>query len=373
MTTKNLIRFSLLFCFTVIAVYVFSDLQSTFAQKTTIVKSTVPTPTKSPTTTTQPSVSPTATPTPEDDEVIRIDTEEVNLNVRVVDRMNRPISDLKQGDFKIFEDGIEQKITSFITQEVPINYAIVIDNSGSLRSQLEKVIEASKIVVETNRKDDSAAVIRFVSSDKISIEQDFTQDKGLINDALDNLYSEGGQTAIRDAVYLAAERVSEYDSDKKGVDRKRRAIILVTDGEDRDSFYDEQKLFELLRESEVQIYTVGFVNELSKEGGFIKKSPMEKSKDFLNRLSQETGGKAYFPNALSELPTIARDIAKDLRTQYLVSYEPTNDKQDGSFRNIRVNVTDGPDKQKRIAITRTGRTAGKDDEKPTLQTKPKGQ
>ncbi len=370
MTSKNLIRLSLIVCTVAVFSYLAFDFQNAFAQKSTTTDRPRQTPTPTPTPPNSNTNVASPTPTPEE-EVIRIESEEVNLNVRVIDRMNRPISDLNKTDFKVFEDSIEQKITSFTTTEVPINYGLVIDNSGSLRSQLERVIEASKIIVETNRKDDEAMVIRFISSDKIEILQDFTQDKGLIGEALDNLYSEGGQTAIRDAVYLAAERVSEHQKDKKGVDRKRRALILVTDGEDRNSFYDEQKLFELLRESDVQIYTVGFINELSKEGGFIKKSPQEKAKDFLTRLSQETGGKVYFPAQLSELPNIARDIAKDLRTQYLLSYEPSNDTKDGSFSYIRVNVADGPNKTKRIAITRTGRTAGGDGNAPVLQ-KPKG-
>ena len=87
----------------------------------------------------------------------------------------------------------------------------MIDNSGSLRLQLEKVIEASKIIVSTNRPDDETSIIRFVSRDKIEIVQDFTSNKTDLNDALDNLFIEGGQTAIIDAVYLAAEKVNEYE------------------------------------------------------------------------------------------------------------------------------------------------------------------
>jgi Ca-activated chloride channel family protein len=137
----------------------------------------------------------------------------------------------------------------------------------------------------------------------------------------------------------------------------RRALILVSDGEDRNSFYKEPQLFELLREADVQIYSIGFVSELSKESGFISKSPQGKAKAFLQRLADETGGKAYFPDSLTELNTIAADIANELRTQYSISYEPTNGRNDGTFRNIKVVVDDGPNKQKRIAVTRSGRTA----------------
>ena len=305
--------------------------------------------------------APTVTPTPEstpDDEPLKIDTELVNLNVRVVDRNNRPVNSLQEGDFRVMEDGVPQKIEFFSRSEIPTNYSLVLDNSGSLRSQLEKVIEAGKIIVDTNRKDDETSIIRFVSRDKITVEQPFTANKQDLDDTLDNLYIEGGQTAIIDAVYLAVQQVTDYEKSLSAADRKRRAIILVTDGEDRDSYYNEAQLFELLKESDVQIYVVGFIGELSKEGGFISKSPQSKAKAFLERMATDTGGKAYFPGSVSELPEIAKNIGSELRTQFSIGYLPTNDKPDGTFRNIKVMVNDGPNKEKRIAITKAGRTAG---------------
>lgn len=295
-----------------------------------------------------------------DDSPLIIDTELVNLNVKVVDRFNRPIANLPQAEFTVYEDGKPQPIEFFSQDEVPTNYALVIDNSGSLRFQLEKVIESSKIIVGTNRPDDETGVVRFVSSDKIEILQDFTTEKQELYDALDNMYIEGGKTAIIDAVYLAAEKVDDYER-SQGVDnRRRRALILVSDGEDRDSYYKEEQLFDLLREADVQIYTVGFVNELDSEGGFIRKSPQKRARSFLSKLAEETGGKAYFPNDLSELNAIAKDIANELRTQYSIGYLPDKTKSQG-YRNIRVVVKDGPNNQKRIAITRTGLVVGNDE------------
>lgn len=310
--------------------------------------------------------APTASPTVEDDGEIKIDTQLVNLSVRVVDRNNRSIGTLKQDDFKIYEDNVVQPIEFFTQAEVPTNYSLVVDNSGSLRLQLDKVIEASKIIVATNRPDDETSIIRFVSSDKIEILQDFTADKGELNDALEDFHVDGGKTAIIDAIYLAAERVTEYEKTQKD-DRKRRALILISDGEDRDSFYNEKQLFDALKETDVQIFVIGFVNDLNKEGGFISKSDRSKAMDFLNRLAAETGGKSYFPNDIGELNGIAANIASELRTQYLISYQPTNDKQDGSIRSIKVAVGDGPSKQKRIAITRGSRKALAGNSAPSLQ------
>lgn len=315
-----------------------------------------------------PTPTPFVPPTLKDDgEVYKVDTELVNVNVRVVDRNNRPITKLRQSDFKILEDGVAQKIEFFTEGEVPTNYSLVIDNSNSLRSQIEEVIDASKILVAANRPADETSIIRFVSSSKIEILEDFTSNKTYLNEALDGLYTEGGQTAIIDAVYLAADRVSKYEQNKQNDDHTRRALVLVSDGEDRDSYYKEAQLFDLLRETDVQIFVVGFVKELSGDKGFITKSPQGKAKAFLERLASETGGKAYFPDDVSQLNGIAHDIASELRTQYSIGYIPSNNNQDGTFRNIRVQVADGPDKQKRIALTRAGRTADGGAPAPTAQ------
>ncbi len=303
-------------------------------------------------------------PPPVEDVVgpIIVKTELVNLDVRVIDRNNRPINNLNKDEFKIYENGILQPIEFFSKSEVPTNYSLVIDNSGSLRMQLEKVIEASKIIIGTNRPDDETSLIRFISTDKIEIVQDFTSNKTDLFDELDDLFTEGGQTAIIDAVYLSAEMLTEYENTDTFQNRKRRALILVSDGEDRNSTYNEQQLFDLLRESDVQIYTIGFIGELDSQGGFISKSPQKKAKSFLERLAEETGGKAYFPDNLNQLNQIAGDIASELRTQYSIGYQPTNDRKDGTFREIKVRIDDGPKNQKRIAVTRTGRVAGgKDD------------
>ena len=359
MKGKNLLIWTIVLCFALLPA--FFNFFRAEAQINMQAKPT-PTPTKS--------VSPE--PTPEEEEgIIKIDTELVNLNIRVVDRNNRSIANLTQNDFTVYENNVLQKIEYFGKSEVPTNYALVIDNSGSMRLQLDKVIEAGKIIVNTNRADDETSIIRFVDSENIEITQEFTPSKPDIMEALDNLYIEGGPTAIIDAVYLAAESVDEYEKSRNPNDRKRRALILVSDGEDRNSFYKEPQLFERLRESDVQIYVVGFVNELSKEGGFISKSPQAKSKAFLERLAKETGGKVYFPNSLSELNGIAQDIANELRTQYSIGYLPPTDLKTGTYRPIKVMVSDGPNKEKRIAITRTGIQTENKNSTPTLQNQTK--
>jgi len=308
---------------------------------------------------TAPKTSPTPPPVEEDPGDLVIESNIVSLNVRVVDRNGRPLGDVRPEEFKVFEDGVAQKVETVIKEEVPVNYGMLIDNSGSLRSQLEKVIEAGKILVDANKPEDEAFIIRFVSSDKIEEKQDWTKDKTALKEMLDELYIEGGSTAIIDAVMLAADKAADYEKSAKREDRKRRALILVTDGEDRASYYKEEQLFAKLREADVQIYTIGFVNELGTDKSLFGKSDQGKAKALLERMAKETGGKSYFPNSVSELAQIARDINNELRMQYILSYQPTNEKRDGSYRAIRVQIADDAKRGKRIALTRAGYTAAK--------------
>lgn len=306
--------------------------------------------------------TPTPTPPPEIDpgDRITIDADLVQLHVRVIDRNNRPINNVAQNEFHVFEDGVPQTIESFTREEVPISYGLAVDTSGSLRSQLQSVIDAGKTIINSNKHGDETFLVRFISSDKIETVQDFTANKELLMDGLDSFYVEGGQTAIIDAVYLSAEHVSEYRKGDEG-DRRRRALIVITDGEDRNSFYKQEQLFARLREEDVQIFVIGFVNELDKEAGLIRKSPREKAVNLIKKLASETGGRAFFPESISDLPQIANEIIRDLRTQYVIAYNPTNKTPDGTFRAIKVTVDQPSDSSdKRIALTRTGRLARKE-------------
>ncbi|HSQ24868.1 MAG TPA: VWA domain-containing protein [Pyrinomonadaceae bacterium] len=317
---------------------------------------------------------PTPTPDPASAEIdensrITINTELVTLHVRVIDRNNRPINRIGKDEFRILEDGVPQPIFSFTEEEVPVIYGLAVDTSGSVRPQFQQIIDAAKTIINSNKKGDETFIERFISSDKIETVQDFTSSKDVLLDGLDTLYVEGGQTAVVDGVYLAAEHVAEY---KKGGDddRRRRALIVVTDGEDRASYYQETQLFQRLREEDVQIFVIGFVNELDAEKGLIRKSPRDKAVGLINRLATDTGGRAFFPQSISELPQIANEIVRDLRTQYVISYDPSNKAHDGTYRSIKVSVAQPATGDKRIALTRNGRIAGQGASAAKPATKP---
>lgn len=313
---------------------------------------------------TEKKIPPTPTPTAkpaasevivEDNEVLKIESDEVGLSVRVVDDNNRSVANLKQSQFQVYEDDVLQPITSLTIAEVPTVNALVIDNSRSLRQQLGKIVEAGKIIVGTNRPKDETAVIRFTSADRIEVVQDFTPNKSALDNALDNLFIEGGRTAVIDAVYQSAKKAESYQNSQKKEDVKIRALVLVSDGDDRSSTHNEAELIELLRKTQVQIYAIGFINDLSCEENAEGVSRQTKAEKFLTKLALETGGKVYFPASMNELPQIAKEISGELRTQYLISYAPTNDARDGKFRKIKVIVNENGEPKKLTAITRSGR------------------
>jgi len=270
-------------------------------------------------------------------------SEVVVLHVRVTDPLSQAVLDVPQSSFRVLEDGVPQTITRFSKEQIPVSYGLVIDNSGSMRSQLSEVIHAAVRIVNSNQPGDDAFLVRFISSDKVQVVQDTTSDQRLLVNGLDTLYVEGGQTAVIDAVYLAVDKLSKQKSSDPTL--RRRALVLVTDGEERNSFYKVEQLLSLLGSTHVQIYAIGFTGEL-------KEKAAAKAKNLLSQLATDTGGRAFFPATTGELQNIADQIINDIRTQYVIGYEPSN-RQDG-FHKVQVLIEDDNKTQKRVAVTRVG-------------------
>jgi len=276
----------------------------------------------------------------------------VVLNVRVVDADGHARTDVGQESFRVVEDGIPQKISLFSKAEMPITYGLVVDCSGSLRSQLDKVVQAGMKIVQSNKDDDDAFLIRFISSDKIETVQDITSDKRLLFNGLENLYVEGGRTAVIDAVYLAAERLVKRRVEDKSL--RRYALVLISDGEDRHSYYKKEQLFSLLGSADIQIYAIGFKGEM-------KEKAKEPAKEFLNSLATTTGGRVFFPNSKDDLTGIADEVINDLRVQYVIGYVPADQKAAEGFHKLQVSIADDANQEKRVAITRLGYSVPKKD------------
>src|SRR5437870_5686220 len=253
---------------------------------------------------------------------------EVQLPISVVDKEGRPVDGLKQENFQIFEDKVQQTIKTFRHEDIPLSLGLVIDNSGSMRNKRERVNSSALAFVRESNPEDETFIVNF--DDSAYLEQDFTGSIGDLIDALDNIDARG-ETALYDAVYLSAEHVKAGKKDKK-------ALLLITDGEDNVSKYGINKVFEALKQSKVTLYAIGLLEENDQRGGLFKKPPSKKAKDDLVKFAEMTGGQAFFPKNLEEVEQIVKDIAHDLRNHYTVSYTPTNAKLDGSYREIGVKV-----------------------------------
>lgn len=286
-----------------------------------------------------------------DDTPITIGTNLVLLDVTVVDPANKPVMDLKQDEFVVTEDKLPQKIEFFSREQVPVSLAFAIDTSGSMRPKLDVVVKASTNLVKEGRAGDEMAVIEF--KDQPELLEEFTRDVNDVIDTLNGLVA-SRQTAMLDALYLAADYAS-----KEGKNR-RKAVLVVTDGLDNDSYYKFNEVVSHLREIDVQIYLIGFVSDLDRDSGLFKKSAKDKAETLLNKLAEETGGKAFFPRELSEVHAIAEQISTDLRTQYSIGYYPTNSRRDGTFRAVKVQVNSGS--RRLVARTRNGYTAPREGE-----------
>lgn len=269
----------------------------------------------------------------------------VVLHVRVTDASSKAVVDVPQNSFRIAEDGIPQTIAMFSKEEVPLSYGMVIDNSGSLRTQISAVVTAAILIVSSNKPGDDAFLIRFISSDKIQTVQETTSQRQLLVNGLQSLYVEGGQTAVIDAVYLAADKLARQTPADNLI--RRRALIVITDGEDRNSFYKLEQLLRLLASTDIQIYTIGFTGQL-------KTHSLDRARDLLNRLALDTGGRAFFPQSGAELDQITYAIINDIRTQYVIGYVPSRIQSEKPFHKVEVSIANDPKQEKRIAVTRLG-------------------
>ena len=267
----------------------------------------------------------------------------VMLHVRVMDVNGRAVADVPQSSFQVTEDGVPQQLDFFSSERVPLSYGLVIDCSGSIRQYIEKVVSASIRIVNSNTEADEAFIVRFISSDKIELVQEATSDKNLLIKGLHGLYVEGGQTAVIDAIYVAAQKLAEVKSD---VTRPRRKVlVVVTDGEDRNSFYKEEQLLKLLNSSESQVYIVGLRPDAKPE-------KQVKAARLLNLMAGETGGRVFAPANPSDIDRIGDEIINDIRTQYVIGYVPTSSTKD--FHKVQVSIAENPNQQKRIAVSRVG-------------------
>ncbi len=281
----------------------------------------------------------------------------MRVNVLVLDNKGKPVTDLSQNDFQVFENDEPQTLSFFSKEDIPVSYGLLIDSSGSLRTQFKGIIEAAKAIVNSNNSADETFVVRFIGTDIIELVQDLTADKKKLFDALDILKVAGGQTAVIDAIYISADHIANHRPEVDATPR-RHALVVVTDGEERGSKrYSEDELIKLLRKINVQVFVIGLTSELDKEGGLIRRSPRERAVTLIEKLGKEAGGVGFFPKSASELQTVAGDITRYLHMQYVVGYNPNVKASKDSYHKLRIKLIDAPGREKYRVIVRPGYTA----------------
>ena len=231
----------------------------------------------------------------------------VSLNVTVVDGGNRYVTDLEKGDFGVFEDGSKQEITYFNRTSLPIALSLLLDTSASMEQRMSTAQDAAIGFAKRLRTQDLAQVVDFDT--RVEVLQDFTADIAALEKAI-HATQPGGSTSLFNALYISLKELAKIKA-KSEEDVRRRAIVLLSDGEDTSSLVSFEEVLDLAKRSETAIYAIGLQSRdttLSK--GF------REAEFVLRQLAQETGGRAFFPQKAEDLASIYGVIADELSSQY---------------------------------------------------------
>ena len=254
--------------------------------------------------------------------LIRMNVDMVLVPITVTDPMNRLVTGLEQEDFQVYENNGEQKIRSFASEDAPVSIGIIFDLSGSMTSKLIRARESILQFIKTANPEDEFFVIGF--NDRPELIEDFTSSVEDIQARLATVRS-GHRTALLDAIYYGVAKMKEAK-------HERKALLVVSDGGDNRSRYTEGEVRAQVRESDVEIYSIGIFDPYAA-------TPEERTGPILlNELCEETGGRLFRVDDVSEMSDIAEKISTELRNQYVIGYTPKNMSRDGKWRKVKVKL-----------------------------------
>ncbi len=276
-------------------------------------------------------------PRPPQQDPIQINVELVVLHAAVLNREHLPVAGLSQTSFQIFEDGVLQEIESFRREDIPVTVGLVIDNSGSMRPKRAEVIAAALSFARASNAQDQHFLVNFNENVTFGLPAGmaFTGDLTQFEAALSTVTA-NGKTALYDAVAVALEHL------KKGK-RDKQVLIVVSDGADNASRQDAPRIITLAKQSEAIIYTIGIYEP----------DDPDRNPGSLKQLAKATGGEAFLPQSARETTAICERIARDIRSQYTLTYSPANMKYDGKYRSIQVKAK-GPSREQLFVRARAG-------------------
>jgi len=246
----------------------------------------------------------------------------VTLGISVTDKQGRPISGLRPEDFEIIEDKTPQKIELFATEDSPLTIAIAIDRSGSMmiNHKLERALEAVTMFLNQSNPDDE--FLLGVFNQRLNVVQDFAPGPKPALEAVKRCEAPDGGTSLYDSIFELVDRINHFNTEH------HKAIVLLTDGDDRSSTHTIEQTIKYASQGDVQIYTIGIFGD----------DYSATARGFLKKISDDSGGRSYFPAKEKEMPKIWSEIAGELRHQYGIAYSPSNNRWDGNWRNINVKV-----------------------------------
>ena len=262
-------------------------------------------------------------PAEQGEPLMRQQTSLVTVNVNVMDQFHRQIAGLSREHFEIYENNVRQEIEFFSDEDRPLSIGILFDLSGSMKPKLTRARQALQSFISASHQDDDFFLVGF--NQHANLLATFSSGNTVLNKLA---FAEAqGQTALVDAAYLGLEKMKEGRYD-------RRALLLVSDGQDNSSRYGLGELRRLLKESDVQIYCLGISEDGTLSGNLLDLQ----GQSTLRELAEITGGLAFFPRNWLELEDAITRIALVLRRQYSFGYVPLNEKKDGKWRKIKVRL-----------------------------------
>src|SRR5438552_3178438 len=270
---------------------------------------------------------------------ITLNVDLVVLHTTVIDDRQRFADGLKPENFRVFEDKVEQKLSVFKREDVPVSMGLVIDNSGSMRDKRPRVNEAAITLVQASNPQDEAFVVNFNDDFYLDLDKDFTSSIPELKEALERIDSRGS-TALRDAILGSLDHLKKASKDKK-------VLLVVTDGEDNASRNSLEKMIREVQKTDTVIYTIGLLGQENKKEA-------KRARKALEQIAAASGGLAFFPENVDDVHNICEQVAHDIRNQYILAYYPTNTRRDGTFRTIQVEVIPPRGRGKLIARTRNG-------------------
>ena len=278
----------------------------------------------------------TTEPGQEKPEVINV--RRVRLPITVLDKRGQFVSGLAQTDFQILEDKVPQQIDSFTSEEnnnLPLYVAVLMDTSPSTAGKLKFEQESAMNFIQTVVRPRKDRVLFATFDDRVTLRQDFTDRLELLDRAVFAIKKTGEKTALYDAIW-------QFCDEKMRSAQGRRALVVITDGDDTYSRADINDAIDIAQRTETTLFAISTKAGLSSavpgvESGQVK----DKGDKNLDRLCEETGGMAFFTGDMLSLERSFSKIAKELRSQYLITYRPTNDRYDGSYRRVDVKLSNG--------------------------------